>query len=133
MELIKKIFNFIIKQDLVSLEESLTQVSDINSLADEDGMTPLMLACLLRDIKTAAFLVSRGAGLNFQDKDGFSPLMWAAQDGYLEIVDLLLSHGADPALESHQGWSALDLARTSQHFAVEAKILKACQAMDAKK
>lgn len=125
MELIQNIFNSIIKQDLGSLEKLLGQVDDINALADDDGMTPLMLACLLRDVKTVALLVSRGAGLDFQDKDGFSPLMWAAQDGYLEIVELLLANGADPGLKSQQGWSALDLARTSQHFAVETKILKA--------
>lgn len=63
--------------------------------------SPLILACIVNDIRTTKELLELGADVNANVIDennihGHTPIMIAAAKGYEELVKLLLAKGADP-------------------------------------
>lgn len=72
---------------------------------DQNGNTPLILACLLEHFVIARHLISQGANVNAKGQFGWTPLMAAsvARNTYfLEIVKLLLAEGANVAAITDQ-------------------------------
>ena len=61
---------------------------------EEDGGTPLHLACMAGQADVVRMLVDRGADREAREEDGFTPLMYAAGNSHLECVRLLLNGGA---------------------------------------
>ena len=112
--------------DMVSL---LLRASADVGVEDEDGNTPLLLACraghlelaqvLLdkgadasaavhlaaerRDEKMLGVLVSAGANLDVQDREGDTPLLLACTAGNLEFAQVLCDKGADASAANHKG------------------------------
>ncbi|KAM9392071.1 ankyrin repeat domain 34Bb [Pholidichthys leucotaenia] len=105
--------------------------------SNEDGETPLMVACKTRHAdsqsvpkhKIVQYLLENGADPNIQDKMGKTALMHACleQTG-TEILSLLLSSGANPTLEDHSGLSALVYAVNSGSREILRILLDACKA-----
>ncbi len=88
----------------------LSKKADPN-LADADGTTPLVFACLLvGDLKVVTLLLDKGARIDMADKDGSTALIWAAGKHNPEIVSLLLKKGADVHVTRNDGATALDHA-----------------------
>src|SRR5204862_4913468 len=58
---------------------------------DAQGRTPLLIATLQQDWKTAHRLLDAGALVDLADKNGFTPLMAAAMYGNAEMFQLLLA------------------------------------------
>ena len=62
---------------------------------DAQGRTPLLIAMMQQDWKTARRLVDAGALVEIADKNGFTPLMAAAMHGQLPMFQLLLARSAN--------------------------------------
>jgi ankyrin repeat protein len=61
---------------------------------DNNGVTPLDVACYRNRIAGVEALLNSHADLNHRDDFGKTPVEWASYNGYPEIVKMLLAHGA---------------------------------------
>lgn len=75
---------------------------DANQL-DNKGRTPLFVAVLCEDVRTARYLLTQGADPNKASSNGFSPLHTAAESGHSEAVEVLLKNGAHIDAEAFCG------------------------------
>ncbi len=73
--------------------------------------------------ETIAFLVCRGASLEFRNDEGDTPLHKAALQNDAKVLRLLLSHGADPAAKNHKGETPLHIATTEENSVVIKELL----------
>jgi ankyrin repeat protein len=62
---------------------------------DAQGRTPLLIATLQQDWKTARRLIDAGGAVDLADKNGFMPVMAAAMHGELEMFQLLLARSTN--------------------------------------
>lgn len=83
--------------------------ADLNLLRD-DGMTPLMNACLVGLSSVARLLLENSAAVNAGDMSNLTALMVATQRGFKETVELLLSHRADATTTDISNSSAIEHA-----------------------
>jgi len=71
---------------------------------DEDGRTPLLIACENGDIRAARNLLNNGADVNRANKKGETPLYVACERGHVDAVRLLLEKGADVERAKESGF-----------------------------
>lgn len=82
------------------------------SIADKNGMTPLMHATLLGFTEGAQALLTNGADVDQSNRRGETALILAVQAKNANIVRLLKRYGANPDKTDHvAGLSARDYAR----------------------
>ncbi|CAM9211717.1 unnamed protein product [Ectocarpus fasciculatus] len=77
----------------------------------EDGITPLMHACLRQNIEVAGALLKRGADPNLRDDDGRTVLSVICSefcDFFTAALDLLLRSGADERIADDDGRLPVD-------------------------
>ncbi len=94
-------------------------VADIQKLAKEDaeilkakndqGFTPLILACYLGNNEVAKWLINNGVDINTNSSMG-TALMATAVKGNVELLSFLIANGANVNLLDEKGASALILA-----------------------
>ena len=86
----------------------LFPLSSINSIAiiflqdwerQNEGWTPLHVACTTDRIAVIELLLAHGADVNTKTKNGCVPLALAQEREFDEIVELLRKHGAEEELE----------------------------------
>jgi len=65
---------------------------------EQDGGTPLFVACQCNHLEVVEELVSNGADIHCQMVDGASPLFISSQNGHLPMVQYLLGKGAKPSV-----------------------------------
>ena len=121
-------------------ETLLLRGADVNS-KDNDGLTPLLIACGGFRPKTimANVLISKGADVNYQSpiiipnspEDGWKPLHLAARNGHTKIVELLVSHGARVNAKKADGWTPLHVAVFFGHIEVVKYLLSKGANIDA--
>lgn len=63
-------------------------------MTDNQGMTPLHLACLYGHLKIVKILVDAGADLKCKDKDATTPLHLACAEGSIEVRSPLFNSHA---------------------------------------
>jgi len=86
------------------------------NVANQLGITPLMLACDTRDPKVVDLLLIAGADPNARSGGGETPVLRAARVGNAEVMKLLLAHGGDAnAKEPSQDQTALMWATSERH------------------
>lgn len=76
----------------------LSQGASVNSAAEDDGSTPLLIATQGQHKDAIQILLKAGADPNATRGDGVTPLYIACQNGYTELVEPLLKHNADVRL-----------------------------------
>jgi ankyrin repeat protein len=78
----------------------------------KDGLTALMLACLLRteSHRIAQRIIDAGADVNAQTPDGTTALMWVMSRGNDKHARQLLRAGADVHITNTRGEDALTMA-----------------------
>ena len=94
--------------------------ADPNS-SDSEGVTPLMLACYLGNIRIATLLLQARANINQQINDGWTALMYAcySETPHNDLVRLLIQSGADISIkESELQVTALMVAAYRGHTSI---------------
>jgi ankyrin repeat protein len=78
---------------------------------DDNGITPLHVACAYNNIKAIELLLDKGADVNKQTHEGgFTPLHLAVLlDQDKKMKQLLLAKGADKSIKDKEGFTAKDL------------------------
>lgn len=74
------------------------------------GLTPLMLAAELNDIRAAGMLIRAGANVNHTDTAGNTALCYAASSDHKRMARFLLQHKAWLNHTNNKHYTALDLA-----------------------
>ena len=76
------------------------------NVINENGFSPLILACYSGNNEVIDFLIANNANVNYTSQEG-TALMAATVKGNLDLVALLLKKGADPDLKNKTGITAL--------------------------
>lgn len=76
-------------------------------IADQDGITALMLAAGEDDFAMVNILLAHGANMNLRDAYGNTALIYACKSGGMDVAELLLKHGTDIDLPGSNGWTVL--------------------------
>ncbi len=92
-------------------------------VANGEGVTPLMNACLDGETMLATRLISHGADIHATDSEGRAALYLAAREGQLEIVKVLLDHGANIEAPNKNGRRPLHVAAQQAQLEVVKALL----------
>ena len=98
------------ERDGAWLSYLISQRANVN-LADNQGVTPLMLAVQIGFIEGVERLVSYGARVDVTNSSGETPLMYAVHSRNTDLMRVLLQAGANPDRRDNSGRSARDYAR----------------------
>ncbi|KAG7505083.1 ankyrin repeat and SAM domain-containing protein 4B [Solea senegalensis] len=82
---------------------------DLN-IADEDGMTPTLLAAFHGHVDALQLICSRGGDPNKSDIWGNTPLHHAAANGHMHILSFLVNFGANVFSLDNEFHTAMDVA-----------------------
>ena len=93
---------------------SLDVYADVNSV-DEDGETPLIVACRKGYADIVKQLIKAGAKVNLQNNEGMSALMACAMNGNKAIARDLMIAGANRYLKDKNGYLVGDYASRGNH------------------
>merc|ERR1712050_148942 len=93
-------------------------------VADEDGVTALMMAAMGGCEETCQALIEKGADANATEPgSGRTPLMFAAQGGHSKVVGLLLQAKADATKADHDNATPLMWAAIAGKTEVASQLL----------
>lgn len=121
----KGLFNYL-KNNGVDLEklkekDSVINVDNIN-YQDEDGNSPILVACA----NNLPFLVSRyvqfGANINLPNQNNETAIMHAISTSNERMVEFLVDKGADLNMITNDGKSVLDFANESENKHIIEKV-----------
>jgi len=98
------------RRDGVWIDYLYQQGANVN-IADNDGMTPLMLDTQINFVEGVEKLIAHGARVDVTNNSGETPLMYAVHGRNTELMRVLLEAGADPDRYDNSGRSARDYAR----------------------
>jgi hypothetical protein len=90
---------------------------EILNIKNENGFTPLILACYKGNSAVVNYLVKNSGTLNTSSEMG-TPLMAATVRGNIPIVQLLLENSANPDLTDQKGTTALMYAVQFRNVAI---------------
>ncbi|XP_037086519.1 ankyrin homolog [Pollicipes pollicipes] len=76
---------------------------DLLDAADEDGLTPLLLAVISGQQPLLTLLLERGADKDWRDHERHSAVHWATVCGELGLLDVLLEAGANASTPDIHG------------------------------
>ena len=101
-------------KEMVERLLSLDVYADVNSV-DEDGETPLIVACRKGYADIVKQLIKAGAKVNLQNNEGMSALMACAMNGNKAIARDLMIAGANRYLKDKNGYLVGDYASRGNH------------------
>jgi len=73
----------------------------------EDGLTPLMTACIHQKPEIVELLIKKGAALELKDDEGDTALVYAVIGGSSAIIEDLLNAGANINVKNNDGYTPL--------------------------
>ena len=88
----------------------ISQRANVN-IADNQGVTPLMLAVQIGYVEGVEALLAARARVDVANASGETPLMFAVHSRNTDVMRVLLQAGADPERRDNSGRSARDYAR----------------------
>jgi ankyrin repeat protein len=91
---------------------------------DQDGYTPLILACTVGHHDIVEFLIENGSNVDFTAPDGASALFCAVQEGHWDVVELLIDNDANVNLQTNGGATPLYIASQEGFKSLVNKLLK---------
>jgi ankyrin repeat protein len=99
--------------------EALIQAGAQVDLANNENITPLMIAAYNGHLQVCEMLINLGrANVHHRDRSGKTALVLASYEGHAPVVRLLLAHGADVNNTDSYGWTALMLAAYAGRYEV---------------
>ena len=114
----KTIIHGIIERgDYSALQDCIRVRPDAIFDVNASGETPLHIAARKGDLKTATYLLRKGAKKNADDRDDQTPLHLAVQAGHIAVVRFLVSKGADPETEDLHGKTPVEYAKEDTEIA----------------
>ncbi len=84
-----------VKSGNVALVRTLIDSGADPDVAEELGITPLMLAASAGNTAMAELLLEKGADLHRRDHAGATALYWAIKDSHIDLGERLVARGAD--------------------------------------
>jgi ankyrin repeat protein len=116
--------------DLERLRAILEESPSLVDSRDENGMTPLHLACRGVHVDVAGFLVAAGADVTATDDNGVTPLHSVAFRGNMELCRLFIDNGADIDATITGGTASIHLAVRAGHTGVVEVLLDSGAGVD---
>lgn len=102
------IFATIDKSDLEELSNILQNYTGLNSITNDDGQTPMVMAAWNGNEAVCRILIDHGANIDSKDlQSGETGLMLASLEGDYGMAEFLLDNGADIEATDNQGGTAL--------------------------
>jgi ankyrin repeat protein len=101
------------------------------NIVNEDGYSPLILACYKGNNEMTKFLIKNGSDVNFKSAMG-SALMAATVKGNIEIAKLLLENEANPDITDSNGMTALLYAVNFKNYELVKLLVKFKSNIEAK-
>ena len=115
----KNIFIASLNGDLTSVAFLVdTDKSFVNLINKEDNVNPLFCATIANQKFTMAYLLEKGAFIEYASYENYTPLIKAAECGNLQIVKLLVKNGANIEATDILGQTPLFKAVKNGHEAV---------------
>ncbi len=99
------------------VELLLSQGANIHD-RENNGHTPIVVACAMGHLPVVELLISRGADIQDKNNFGQSSIVVAACEGHLSVVKLLLSKGANIHDRGNFGETPIILASRGNHLSV---------------
>ena len=113
--------------DATTLKKAIDSGIDIN-VQNEDGDTPLILACSYGNLNNIKLLLSHGANVNHKNNDGDTAISQVGSLGILEnapeIIRLLVKRGANINARNNFGDTALHTSILSAKPIIAKALLK---------
>ena len=110
-------------RDLISVKELLKLGTNVDDLNDE-GLTPLIIACINGHFDIVVVLLAHGANPNLLDCTGKSPFHMAVAYGKLSMVQKMLEYKADVNLQDSEGKAPIHYAAFLGHLKIVKLLLK---------
>lgn len=101
--------------NLDRMQELINLKSDTINTINQNGFTPLILACYRSQIKMVELLISKGANLETDSPEG-TALLAAVYKGDIDITKMLLFHKANINAANSEGTTALMFSVMSGNF-----------------
>lgn len=117
------IFDVARKGTVEQVKTLQTQNPDIINTVNEQGFTPLLLACYRGNLDVAKFLIENSKTIDTTSDMG-TPLMACVVKGDSVLARLLLQKGANPNLTDSKGTTALIYAVEFQNIETVQLLLK---------
>ncbi len=111
IDLIKAVNN----RNISEIKAQIQNGADVNANSDT-YFSPLRIACIKKDLKTATFLIKSGANVNMYGLDGMTALMQVASSGDSNLVSLLANNKAELNLRNEESQSALFLSVINENL-----------------
>lgn len=102
---------------LAELKVLYNKDNTIINKKNEQGYTPLTLACYNGNLEVAAFLIKKVDNLDGNSNYG-TPLMAAVYKGHQKIVEILLNNKANPNVQDSQGGTAMHYAVLFKNYEI---------------
>ena len=93
--------------------------------AENDGVTPLLIACQKGHTEIVTKLIAANADVNQANNNGATPLYVACQNGRAEVVTKLIAANADVNQADNDGVTPLYIACQNGHTEIVAKLIAA--------
>ena len=92
----------------------VTSIKEIN-YQDEDGNSPILVACANDNPFLVSLYIKLGADVNLRNENNESPLMHAIANNNEKLVKYLIEKGADINAQTNDGKSVLDFAMETEN------------------
>lgn len=138
---VQELIGTIRRGEVEKAQQLLSETPQLATDSDEDGWTPLMVACRLRDVSLVKTLLDLGAPvdarnrLNVQSREGSNFALWFAanqkQPNLVEVARMLVEHGAQVNMAGELGETPLHQAAVWNNADIAEYLLTVGASVDA--
>ncbi len=119
----KDVFNVARSGTVEDLKILVNKNQEVINTKNENGFTPLILACYKGNVAVAKFLIKNSKTIDTSSDMG-TPLMAATYKGQVELVKLLLENNANPNITDSNGTTPLIYAAMFGNTNIMSLLLK---------
>ncbi|MCQ9640079.1 ankyrin repeat domain-containing protein [Chryseobacterium sp. WG14] len=105
-EKVKSIFDIARSGTVTEVQELMKQNPDVINQTNENGFSPLILACYRGNVEVAKFLIEHVKDVNYKSDEG-TALSGLSVKYNKELVERLLKKNADPNIADTTGYTPL--------------------------
>lgn len=99
---------------LITIEDIIETLMPYINNSDEDGNTPLIIACALNEEQMVKILLKYGANALLKNKSNETALMHACSNNNINIVKALIEKDVDVNARNNKGNSAIDFTTNKE-------------------